>query len=450
MAATLQSYPIADVMWRFFALLKKNGIELTPSDQMDVLRGLTHIDLGEKQQVRAALQTSIVRHPEDLSVFNRLFRIFFADTSWQDEASDSSDLQQESQQEDDLLEMPALDEVLQGDRAALQLRMQQLAQEVGLQNIQSFMQVGYFNYQMLDQMGFYAMQGQLRSSGGGGQRAQAAMEQLRQLVAAFVQQTLDGQDVRAKEDFRRKQTVEQSFLTVTPDQREAIRDEIRRLADILKTKAARRRKKQKRGTIHLHKTVRKNLMHDGVPFVRSYRDKMIRKPEIVLILDMSESVRNASEFLLLFVFSMQEVFQKVRCFIFAGNLVEITDLLRESTFEEVVAEVFSGKVLNIWASSNFGRSFEDFYTNSFDAVTPKSTVIILGDARNNYNPSRADIIWEVRHRSKKTLWLNPESKGSWGFGDSVMWDYVPNVDQAFEVSNIKQLNDFVNQLVFKK
>lgn len=451
-------YPALPVLWDFWEILAKNGIALTPDDKMTALRALEAVDLGNKAEVQAALEASLIRNRDQLAIFRRLFPIFFAGADTQ-QAPQATAAEQEpppefTEAEQELLRNnPILQELLDQDAVALQLRLQAAAEAAGLDRIQSFMQLGYFNYQMLSALNVYGMDGQIRASaGGGGQgggspRLEQALQQLRQRVGDYVQRALDGQDIAARENFRRRQIQDQSFLTVTPDQRAAIRDEIRRLAEILKTKAARRRKKQKRGKLHAHRTIRANIMHDSVPFDRHYRDKMIRKPQLVLMLDMSESVRNASEFMLLFVYSVQEVFAKVRSFIFAGNLTEVTDLLKNSTFEEALQEIFTGKPLNIWASSNFGRSFEDFEAQYFDAVTAKTTVIILGDARTNFLPPRADIVAEMARRGREVLWLNPEARGSWGFGDSAMWDYVPVVDEAVEVRNVKQLNNFVNKLV---
>ena len=432
------SYPIISVLQGFFQLLHKNEVTLTPADKSRVLESIQAIDIRDVKQVKAALRATCARSAEQATIIDRLFTLYFQNTGWLDQklgepVADASELS----------DVEAIQALQNGDSAALEMALREAAEEVQLERIESFMQLGYFSYQMLEALGFY----QSNSGGGSGSGETEAREQLREIVQEYVQRALDGTDLDAKESARTERMLDRSFLQVTPAEREMIKAEIRRIALALKTKTIRRRKKMRRGTVDFHRTMRKNLINDAVPIQIQYKDKIIKKPELILVLDMSESVRSASEFLLLFVYTMQELFSKVRSFIFAGNLVEVTDTLRNNTFEDAVAEILQGQHLNIWASSNFGRSFNDFYRDHMDACRSKSQMIILGDARNNFNPTRADLLGEFRRRIKTLYWLNPEAKSSWGLGDSAMYEYEPYCDEVLSVRNVKELSAFADRLL---
>lgn len=453
-------FPVLSVFDGFFRLLDSNGVALTPAEKALALQAVQTSDPMNPAITRAALRATVAHSPEHAAIVDRLFALYFRSTTWMQQ-------QLENRESDDAEAagdmFPALEAMRNNDAAALELALRDAAQAVGLERIESFMQQGYFTYQMLEEMGFFqqfpgqgpGQQGDgSQGSGGGSGRSPSSTagseeerEWLRNTVQQYVARALDGTDLDRREEARRARMLDRSFLQITPTEREEIKAEIRRIALALKTKTIRRRKRMRRGTIDFHRTMRRNLVHDAVPIVVRHRDKIIKKPELVLVLDMSESVRSASEFLLLFVYTMQELFSKVRSFIFAGNLTEITDVLRNNTFEDALAEVFSGQHLNIWASSNFGRSFQDFYTHNMDACRAKTHMIVLGDARNNFNPTRADLVGEFQRRVKKLYWLNPEPRSSWGLGDSAMYEYEPYCDECLAVRNTRELSQFANQLL---
>lgn len=443
----------------FFELLKRNQIAITPRDKQEALRGLRLVGLANRNEVRATLGALLSHSPEESTTVEQLFQLYFAGSlqtgelisgdgaeaseSIRAELADNKDLHRLAQRD------PLLRELTQGDEAALRMRLSEIAREIELGRIQNFLQTGYFTFQALDRLGMYRLQGQIRNAGGTGGALDRQLDRLRQTVTDMVQEALQQQDLQVRERFRRNSLLDQPLLSVSAEQRENMRFELERLIQILRTRLSRRRKKMRRGQIDIHRTIRNNLGNDGIPFNLSFRDKPKRKPEIVVLADVSESVRNATEFLLLFVYSLQEAFRRVRSFLFAGHLTESTDLFREASFDNAVGQIFSGEILNIWEPSNFGRSFDEFSVRYADALTPKTSLIILGDARNNYNPDRAELVRQFREKAYKTYWLNPEPRGAWGFGDSAMPAYEPFVDEAVEVRTLRQLNRFINRLVLR-
>jgi uncharacterized protein with von Willebrand factor type A (vWA) domain len=137
----------------------------------------------------------------------------------------------------------------------------------------------------------------------------------------------------------------------------------------------------------------------------------------------------------------------VRSFVFVSDLAECTNLFQQHQIQRAVDLAYSGGVVNVYANSNFGRSFKMFEARYLDAVTPKTTVIIIGDARNNYNPPEAWALAAIKERARRVLWLNPEPPASWAFGDSAMRDYEPYCDRVETVSNLASLAKVVDTLV---
>ena len=177
------------------------------------------------------------------------------------------------------------------------------------------------------------------------------------------------------------------------------------------------------------------------------RKRKLERPRLVIMLDVSDSVRHVARFMLQFVYTLQDMFSKVRSFIFVADLGETTDLFKRHPIERAVDLAYSGAVINVYANSNFGRAFQTFSTRFLDAVTGKTTVLVIGDGRNNYNPSHASCLSDIRARAKRLLWLNPEPPLSWGFGDSAMRDYEPHTDKVVVAHNLASLQRVINELV---
>jgi uncharacterized protein with von Willebrand factor type A (vWA) domain len=181
--------------------------------------------------------------------------------------------------------------------------------------------------------------------------------------------------------------------------------------------------------------------------VLKHRRRRIEKPRLVVLCDISDSVRHVSRFMLQFAFTLQELFSKVRSFVFVSDLAECTDLFKEHEVQRAVDLAYAGGVVNVYANSNFGRAFRMFQERFIDAVTGKTTVIVIGDARNNYNPPEAWALGDIKARARRLLWLNPEPPVSWSFGDSAMREYEPYCDRVEVVNNLASLAKVVDNLI---
>jgi uncharacterized protein with von Willebrand factor type A (vWA) domain len=220
-----------------------------------------------------------------------------------------------------------------------------------------------------------------------------------------------------------------------------------RLARKLRSQASYRPKLERRGRLDVRRTLRRSLASGGVPFQLKRRLRRKDRPRLVILCDISDSVRHVSRFMLELVYTLQELFARVRSFVFVSELGETTQLFSQFEIDRAIELAYGGAVIPVQANSNYGRALEIFATRHLDAVTSRTTVIVIGDARNNYNPPNAERLAELRRRARRVLWLNPELPGAWGFGDSAMRDYEPHVTRAVVAYNLESLRKVVDELV---
>jgi uncharacterized protein with von Willebrand factor type A (vWA) domain len=274
------------------------------------------------------------------------------------------------------------------------------------------------------------------------------MEALRQSVRSLTERELQKQNFDYMERFRRESLVEKSFYHLTEDEIRRMQDVVTRLAQRIKNVLSIRRRRLMKGKLDLHQTLRQNMARGGVPFELSFKQRKKDKPKLVILCDVSSSVANVSRFMLQFMYGLQEAFTKIRCFVFVAELGEVTQVFEDHDVHEAIDRALDGgDVINVYTRSNFGFAFHGFWRDHLAAIDKRTTVLVLGDARNNYNDPRAWCLRDMHHKAKNVVWLNPENPGAWGFGDSVMDKYLPYCDVAEECRNLKQLSKVVDRLV---
>jgi len=266
-------------------------------------------------------------------------------------------------------------------------------------------------------------------------------------VRGYVTQEFERRNVDYLEQFRKQILAQKPFGAMSEAELVRLREEVARLAKKLKAMASLRRKIERRGRLDARRTLRRALSTGGVPFRLQHKKRRVEKPRLIVLCDISDSVRHVSRFMLQFAFTLQELFSKVRSFVFVSDLGECTDLFKEHEIQRAVDLAYGGGVVNVYANSNFGRAFKQFEERYLDAVTTKTTVLVIGDARNNYNPPEAWALDEIKSRARRVLWLNPEPPVSWSFGDSAMRDYEPYCDRVEVVNNLASLARVVDTLI---
>jgi uncharacterized protein with von Willebrand factor type A (vWA) domain len=219
---------------------------------------------------------------------------------------------------------------------------------------------------------------------------------------------------------------------------------IRQMARRLRERFSKPRKRQRRGHLDVRRTMRRNAAWGGIPFMTAWKRRHRDKPKIVAICDVSGSVAQVSDFFLLLIHSLHEVVSDVRSFAFSSNLIEVSEMLERNKPEEAMKQIMSSVG---YGSSDYGRSFVDFEKDFMRAITPQTTVIVLGDARSNNLDPRADILRRIGERSKRLVWLNPEGRMAWGFGDSEMPRYATFCNVVRQCATAQQLERAVADIV---
>jgi uncharacterized protein with von Willebrand factor type A (vWA) domain len=225
-----------------------------------------------------------------------------------------------------------------------------------------------------------------------------------------------------------------------------MRELIKRLGQKLKSRISLRKKRVKHGGIDLKRTLRKSLQYGGMPFTIYHRDRRVDRPQLVVLCDISGSVSQYSRFMLLLTYTLQGLFSKVRTFAFISNMVEITHLFMDMNPERALNSIFTDTNFTYGWGSNYGRSFTQFVKEYSDSLTGKTTVLVLGDARNNNQDPGIEAFITIGERCRTLFWLNPDRKHLWNWSDSIAGMYLPYCREMREVKNFHDLSDFIDKL----
>jgi len=459
----------------FSGLLRQNGLRVSLSESMDMLRALEVVGLGDRETVRAALRTTMVKRTVDVPAFEQLFDLFFsglADAITDMTAATANALEMTDEEFQRFLDdlKRALEEagielsplaraLLSADTGTLEKLLRQAAEEAGLTDIEHGFQEGRFAHAMAQALGLSGLAAELaqlreRLAGtapGQIERVQAYLDRRLQDLAAMLKSLVRGElqqkDVTRGEQQRLQALSEKSFYYLSEEEIRRMQEAVTRLAQRLRNVVAIRRKRARRGKFDSSDTLRKNLQYGGVPFRIVFDRRRKDKPQVMVLCDVSDSVRNVSRFMLQFVYSLQDLYSKVRSFIFVADVGEITRLFEERDINDAIQTALHGDVINVYAHSDFGRAFKAFHRDFLPAVNKRTTVIILGDGRNNYNLPHEWVLRDVQQRAKQVIWLNPENRMTWGFGDSEMDRYAPYCTLVEECRNLNQLYRVIDRLV---
>jgi len=239
------------------------------------------------------------------------------------------------------------------------------------------------------------------------------------------------------------------FMHASREEMADLRKAIYPLTRKLAVRLARKRRHGRKGALDFRNTIRHSLSYGGVPAEPKFRFPRPAKPEMMVIADISGSVASFARFTLHLVYAISNQFSKVRSFVFIDGLDEVTKFFEgtEDIGQAVHRVNTEADVVWVDGHSDYGHAFDVFWERFGKDVGPKTTVLILGDARNNYHASQSWIIKEMRHKARKVFWLNPEPRAYWDTGDSIVGEYATHADGCYEVRNLRQLESFVEKLI---
>jgi uncharacterized protein with von Willebrand factor type A (vWA) domain len=467
-----------DLLGSFVGELRTAGIPVSTTEHLDAARALTAIDLMERPVVKAALAATLVKDDAHYAAFELAFEIFFSagtatatmdelEGSGQGARGDGAEAGQGGggggEVDDEELAAMLFRALRDGDPTALaEVARLAVARYAG---IEPGRPVGgtYYLYRTLRSLDLEGLMDRLAAAAGpegapagslagrlARDDASGRIEELKRAVAAEIRRRLvedRGAQTLAR-SVRRPLPEDLDVMHATRDELAALHRALVPLSRKLAMRLARKRRQGHRGALDLRRTVRASMSTGGVPLTPHFKPPRPAKPEIFVIADVSGSVASFARFTLLLVHAISSQFRKVRSFVFVDGLDEATRFFEETDDpSEAVARINTeADVIHLDGHSDYGRALHLFAERYSRDVTRRTAVLVLGDARNNYHASGAEVLDELRGKARAVYWLNPEPMGYWNSGDSIMSAYAPYCNAVVECRTLRQLERFVGSL----
>ncbi|MDH2427438.1 VWA domain-containing protein [Sphaerisporangium sp. TRM90804] len=447
---------------RFVHALREAGIPVSPAEGLDAARALRVIELTERETLREAYAATLVKRAVHRPGFDTLFDLWFPPVTGpaRRDAGDGPDLERAevSELRERLAELLRDGAGASGDPAFGEF-VRAAVERFGRQPAAPGRQA-WFSYPVLRALSpGTLMAGMLREALAGEERGGLAEKVARRRLADAV----SGFEDAVAADVRRRIAEESGidriarsavrppvdridFLRAAKTDLEALRREVHPLARRLATRLTVKQRLGHRGRLDFRRTVRASLGTGGVPLVTHMRPRRPHKPELVILCDASDSVSTFSHFTLLLTYALREQFTKVRAFAFVDTVDEITRFFAPGAdVLDAITRMTAEADISRFGRSDYGQAFERFAARYGDAVGPKTSLLILGDARCNYQPPRLDTVRRLTREARHTYWLNPEPRAQWDTGDSLATAYGGVVEMR-ECRNVTQLAAFVEDL----
>src|SRR5689334_16329311 len=450
---------------QLIAALRASGVRVSLAESAESFSAVDIMGIQDREQFRLALRATLIKDVKDIPTFEKLFPLFFGSgTPPMMGGNPTDDMTPEEAQ--------MLAEALRQFAESLRQRMERLmngepltkseleslGQMVGLNQADNLNYQNWMAQRMMRALAFPEVREAMRQLME--QLAQMGMsreriEQIREMIQGNLQgmqeqiEQFAGQRLAENLSERPRQDnvdslMNRPFQALSDADKKLLQREVKRLAAALRTRIALRQKRMKNGQMDPKATIRASLKYHGVPMEIKHRDK-VRKPKIVVICDISTSMRFCSELMLSFLFALQGQVRKTHAFAFINHLEYISDDFNGSNADEAIASVL-WRMPSGHYNTDLGWSLNDFNNEYLDTLNGQTTLIIVGDGRNNYNDPRVDIFSLMARRAARTIWLNPEPPIMW-HGDSDMVKYAPLCNNVLKVGNLRELVNAVDQLL---
>ncbi len=481
--------PLFHLLEGFVTELRTAGLPVSLSENIDAAEAVKHIPLEDRTAFKYALAATLVKNDSHWKTFETLFEVYFSLRGKEYELDsdgdsdpfgdmDMDDMDSGEQQSgeggqgggdgmspEELAEL-LYQALLRGDDTLMRAIARQAVKRYA--GMEPGRPVGgtYYLYRTLRNLDLDGVLERLMDQAKEGENGEemtpfeerlerdeyeARAEKLRKEIEAEIRRRLvadRGAEAMAK-TLRKPLPEDVDFMHASREEMAMLRRAIYPLTRKLAVRLARKRRHKRKGPLDFRNTVRHSLSYGGVPAEPKFRHPKPAKPEIFVIADISGSVAAFARFTLHLVYAISSQFSRVRAFVFIDGLDEVTSFFEgvDDITEAIHRVNTEADVVWVDGHSDYGHALEVFWENYGTEVGPKTTVLILGDARNNYHASQAWITKEIQHRARKLFWLNPEPKAYWNTGDSIVGEYGTYCDGLFEVRNLRQLEGFVDNLV---
>ncbi len=450
----------------FVEALRARGIPVGPSETVDAGQVIAVLDLMDREMVREGLACALLRRPAQRATFDGLFDLWFPAALGERTGADEVEIPRRPDGEVDILELrKMLAELLVTDPSAERTRqLQQLAAQMVEQmgQYRSANGPSFSAYQTLKDVQPELLVSKLLAGLAAGvddsdfgseiarRAARERVKEFRGTVEAETRRRVAeriGRERVATYGVQR-QAEDADFLRISENELAELRRSSQRLARVLASRLAARRRRARRGEIDLRRTLRRSMSTGGVPIDLVSRKPRPGRPDLVLLCDISGSVAGFSSFTMLLVNALREQFSRVRIFAFVDRADEVTHLFDQVTpLDQVTRRIFTEtKVVGFEGHSDYGAALDGFAEQWPDAVTSRTSLLILGDARTNYRDPALDTLRRLADTAKHAYWLNPEAEKAWGTGDSAAHKYAEIVEM-YECRSARQLTAVVGGLL---
>lgn len=447
---------------RFVSALRNADVRVSPAETLTAFDVVRRVGIADQALLKDSLSLALAKSQDEKSRFDDTFERFFFQLAFQEPAKRTFlakfDAQADRQAAIEALQgeisaelVDAVAAVLNDDRTVLAVKVQQVADTLNIHEISSLREKSVFARQIAEALAIPELETYASGGDGAGEISDELRSLLRYLRHYFheeIRAYVDAQ-YRLHADASGKRALLEAALKSNLNQLpQAYHDEVRRvvqkLADKLAKEHRRRARQTDRGVLDLKRTLRRNVAYDGSVFDLRWRQRKRERATVFVLCDVSNSVARVARFLLLFLYELNDVLPSIRAFAFSSRLGEITDMMRAKPSEAAIEEA-----LFSWGKGNtdYARAFMDFRELCGMDLNPRSTLIVLGDGRNNYYDPRPDVFKELAARAKQTFWLNPETRDQWREGDSEMRRYAPHCFRVETCNKIRDIERFADRLL---
>lgn len=461
----------------FISVLRKNRVRISTAETLDAMEVAATVGYGDRTLLRSALAATLAKSEQEKHIFRDCFDRFFdafpdseqepVDSEATDDSASDTDTQEEADSGiddgaagevaydadvDAVMNQDRLQQIMEAEGDSLAASMSRAADAVGLSNMRFNTQKGRFTMRMMDAMGVDAIdaaQVRLRelstpTADEARMELEARRENLREQVADYVERRF-----LLNDNFEGRQLREENLRNTrlsALDRRHIgdMNELVRKLAKKIASKHRRRQHKDKRVRLDIPRTLRRNMAYGGIPFHLYWKRVRKDQPKIFVLCDLSGSVATYSRFLLLFLYSLNDVVPNIRSFVFATRCSEATELFDQEPAATAIESAYKRWGLG---SSDYGQSLVDFMELAGSDLDNNSTVIILGDGRCNGGDPRIDIMQQIYARSKLVLWFNPEAKTHWYTGDSEIRRYQTACHYVAVCNSLAKLERLVDHML---
>jgi uncharacterized protein len=459
----------------FVKALRGQGISVGPSETVDAGRVMAALGLDDREVLREGIACAVLRRPEHRDTYDAMFDLWWPAALGtravvlKGGAEDAEGGAEPQLPPDDVeaMRQMLLDLLTENDELAdmderLVAMIAQIVEAYG--RYSSSRGPSYSSYQALKAMALDQLEGRLLAGllAPYGDEPTPTQEQIAKALAAQkitqLRRMVDAETKRRTAEQLGRDHVQMygipqlsenvEFLRASSEQLRQMRRVVAPLARTLATRLAARRRRARAGAIDLRKTLRKSMSTGGVPIDVVLRKPRPARPELVVLCDMSGSVAGFSHFTLLLVHALRQQFSRVRVFAFIDTTDEVTHLFGPDADLAVAIQQITREagVYTRDGHSDYGNAFVSFIQAHPNVLSPRSSLLVLGDGRTNYRDPATGVLAHMVTASRHAHWLNPEPKHLWGSGDSAVPRYQ-EVITMHECRSAKQLAAVIDQLL---